>query len=83
MTTATISSQSDIQLGQDLLAYFGLQIGQRVDIQKLPNGSLVIQPVKSAPKGSIERLIGIHKGAAIKPLSIDEMNDLVADSWAK
>lgn len=82
MTILAISPTGNLTLEQDLLAHLGLRQGQKIDVEKLPNGELKIRAVSAAPKGSIENLIGMHKGAAIKSLSIEEMNEIIAEKWA-
>ena len=82
MTILAISPTGNIHLEQDLLAHLGICQGQKIDVEKLPNGELKIRAVAVAPKGSIENIIGMHKGAAIKSLSIDEMNEMIAEKWA-
>ena len=80
MTVLTISPKGQITLKRDLLQHLGIQAGQRICIDKLPNGSLKIQAEQNT--GTIDDFIGKLSGRVSQPMSIEEMNDIIAQSWA-
>ena len=82
MTILAISAKGKITLEPDLLTHLGLHKGQSVDVEKLPNGELRVSPV-SAPQDSLENFIGRYKGKVTQPISIEEMNEIIAEGWVK
>jgi len=80
MTSLAITAKGQVTLKRDLLQHLGIQPGQRLDFEKLPAGELRIKAAK--PRGSIDNFIGRFAGRVEKPLSIEEMNEIIASSWA-
>lgn len=78
MTALTITSKGQITLRRELLQYLGIAPGQQVEIHKQANGALTLQA--KAPEG-LEAFAGCLP-APPKALSVDEMNDIIAKSWA-
>jgi bifunctional DNA-binding transcriptional regulator/antitoxin component of YhaV-PrlF toxin-antitoxin module len=78
MTALTITSKGQLTLRRELLQYLGIAPGQQVEIHKQANGVLTLQA--KAPEG-LEAFAGCLP-APPKALSLDEMNDLIAKSWA-
>jgi bifunctional DNA-binding transcriptional regulator/antitoxin component of YhaV-PrlF toxin-antitoxin module len=78
MTALTITSKGQITLRRELLQYLGIAPGQQVEIHKQANGVLTLQA--KAPEG-LEAFAGCLP-APPKALSVDEMNDIIAKSWA-
>lgn len=72
MTILTISPKGQITLKRDLLQHLGLHAGQRIAIDKLPNGCLKVQAVQNT--GTIDHFIGQLAGRVDPPISIEEMN---------
>lgn len=80
MTTLTITAKGQITLKKELLRHLGLAPGDTVDVTPAPHGRLSIQP--AGGRRTIEDSIGGLKRPGQKPLSIDEMNEVIARSWA-
>lgn len=80
MTVLTISHRGQITLKKELLQHLGVQVGQKISIDKLPNGQLNIQAEQAT--GTIDTFIGRHAGKVKQPLSIDEMNEIIEKAWA-
>jgi bifunctional DNA-binding transcriptional regulator/antitoxin component of YhaV-PrlF toxin-antitoxin module len=78
MTALTITSKGQITLRRELLQYLGIAPGQQVEIHKQANGVLTLQA--KAPEG-LEAFAGCLP-APPRALSVDEMNDIIAKSWA-
>jgi antitoxin PrlF len=79
-TTLTITAKGQITLRKEILRHLGIAPGQKVAIDMLPNGRLEVRAAK--PSGSIENFIGCAKRPGTKPLTIEEMNEIIADGWA-
>ena len=74
MPTLTVTTKGQITLRQDLLKHLGVVPGQKVEVHKLPDGTLTIG-------------VNIHFIACLrKPdtpiVSIDEMNEAIAQGWS-
>jgi len=80
MTSLALTAKGQITLKRDLLQHLGVEPGQRLELAKLPAGELRIRAVK--PSGSINDFIGRFAGRVKKPISIEEMNEIIASSWA-
>ena len=78
--TVRITSRGRITLNKEILSHLGVDLGDQIDVQFLPRGQIVMEAVR--PKGSIEDLIGMFKDKVTRTISIEEMNEIIADGWA-
>jgi antitoxin PrlF len=79
MTTLTLTQKSQVTLKQEFLRHLGVSAGEQIEVHKLNDGGLAIYPKAG-------RRIDTFVGCLPPPpraLSIDEMNALTADAWAK
>lgn len=79
MPALTVTSKGQITLKRDLLQYLGISPGQQLEVDKLANGVLALHA--KTPQG-LESFAGCLARPS-KTLSVDDMNDLIAQSWAK
>jgi bifunctional DNA-binding transcriptional regulator/antitoxin component of YhaV-PrlF toxin-antitoxin module len=87
MTTLTVTAKGQITLRQDLLKHLGIGPGQKVEVEKLPDGRII---AKAASHGTMLDFFGCLAQPVAQPvaqpagpiLSIDEMNRITADGWA-
>lgn len=79
MTTLTVTAKGQITLKQDLLKHLGVVPGQKLDVEMLPDGRIM---VKAAASGTLKDFFGCLAKPAPAPLSIDEINRIAADGWA-
>lgn len=80
MATLTVTAKGQITLKQELLRHLNVTPGQKVEVDKLPGGRLVVGPV-SKP-GSIDSFIGCLYRKNGPRLTIEEINKITADAWA-
>jgi len=80
MTALAVTAKGQVTLKRDLLQHLGIQPGQRLEFEKLPQGELRIKAAR--PRGSIDHFIGRFAGRVGKPISIEEMNEIIESSWA-
>ncbi len=80
MSTLTITAKGQVTLRQDLLNHLGVRPGQKIEVDKLPNGRIVVRA--AAPNGTISDFIGCLSKKSRTILSIDEMNEIAAKGWA-
>jgi len=81
MGTLTVTSKGQVTLRKDLLDHLGVGPGEKIVVEKLPDGRIEVKA--SRPAGKISDVFGVlsdkRKGRA---LSIDEINEVAAKAWA-
>ncbi len=80
MSTLTVTAKGQVTLRKDLLAHLGVLPGDKVSIEKLPDGRIEVRAAK--PTGKISDIFGLLKREDGPVLSIEEMNEITADGWA-
>ena len=75
----TVTSKGQVTLRRAVLNHLGVAPGDRVEVELLPDGRAALHAV---PKGSIENFIGCLRREGTVPLSIEQMNEIIADAWA-
>jgi bifunctional DNA-binding transcriptional regulator/antitoxin component of YhaV-PrlF toxin-antitoxin module len=80
MTTLTITAKGQITLKQDLLRHLKAGPGEKVEVEKLPDGRLVVGA--AAKTGSISDFIGSLEQKGGPKLTIEEINEISAKGWA-
>ncbi|MCW6530890.1 MULTISPECIES: AbrB/MazE/SpoVT family DNA-binding domain-containing protein [Sphingomonas] len=80
MPTLTVTSKGQITLRKDILRHLGAHPGTRLEIDKLPNGGIKL--TAREPKGKIADFCGFLKREGQRPISIEEMNEVIARGWA-
>jgi AbrB family looped-hinge helix DNA binding protein len=73
MSEATITSKGQVTIPKAVRDTLGLQAGDRIDFVDTERGFLIV-PVKR----DLKTLRGMFKGRRRKPLTIEEMNELIA-----
>jgi antitoxin PrlF len=80
MTTLTVTAKGQITLKQELLRHMNVGPGQKVEVDKLPDGRLAVGAPKQ--KGSIKAFSGSLAKKGTPRLTIEEINELTAKGWA-
>ena len=80
MTTLTITAKGQDTLRKDVLEHLGVHPGEKVTVNKLPNGRIEVKAVQ--PTGKIADTFGILKRSSRLPLSVEEINKIAARGWA-
>ena len=80
MPTLTVTAKGQITLKQELLRHLNVTPGQRVEVDKLSNGRLVVRP--AAPAGSIADFSGCLAKRGGPKLTIEQINEIAAQGWA-
>jgi len=78
--TLTVTAKGQVTLRKEVLRHLGVGPGQKLEVELLPNSRVELRGAK--PKGSIEDFFGCAYRAGTKPLSIEEINAIIADGWA-
>ena len=61
MTTLTVTAKGQVTLRKDLLAHLGVQPGDRITVEKLPDGRIEAK----AARPVVERIITLGKGDSL------------------
>jgi AbrB family looped-hinge helix DNA binding protein len=82
MGTLTVTAKGQVTLRKDLLEHLGVHPGEKITVDKLPDGRIEVKAAR--PTGKISDAFGFlsakRKG---RTLSIEKMNEIVARGWAK
>jgi AbrB family looped-hinge helix DNA binding protein len=81
MSTLTVTAKGQVTLRKDLLEHLGVQPGEKITVDKLPDGRIEVKAAR--PTGKISDAFGFLKSKRKgRVLSIEDMNDMVARGWA-
>ena len=81
MTTLTITAKGQVTLKQELLKHLGVSPGEKIEADKLPDGRIVVRA--AAQDGAITDFIGCLAQKRGQKFTIDEMNEIAIQGWAK
>lgn len=81
MTTLTVTSRGQLTLRKEFLEHIGVRPGDQINLKKTPNGKLTLE--RARPKGSWDDFFGCLKGKTNVRLTIEEINDAIAEAGAK
>jgi len=78
--TLTVTAKGQVTLRKDVLRHLGVQPGEKIVVDKLPNGQLKVRAARQT--GHISKFFGsLQKDDGIC-LTIDEINEVAAKGWA-
>ena len=80
MSTLTVTAKGQVTLRKELLEHLGVHPGEKLSVEKLPNGRIEMNPAR--PTGKISDAFDFLKRKDGPSLSIEEMNKIIADGWA-
>lgn len=81
MTTLTITAKGQVTLKQSLLRHLGVGPGEKVDVDTLPEGRVVVKAARQA--GTISDFIGCLSEQTSRRLTIDDINEITEQGWAQ
>jgi bifunctional DNA-binding transcriptional regulator/antitoxin component of YhaV-PrlF toxin-antitoxin module len=80
MSTLTITAKGQVTLRKDFLKHLGVQPGEKITVDKLPDGRIVLKAAR--PKGNISDVFNFLKRENGPSLSIEEISKVVVRGWA-
>ncbi len=80
MARLTVTARGQVTFRKEVLRHLGVKPGEKIELELLPGGKGVVQAATA--KGSIEDFIGCLAGKTNVKLTIEEMNDAIADAAA-
>ena len=81
MSTLAVTAKGQVTLPKDLLQHLGVRPGDKITVDKLPDGRLEVRAVRSA--GAISDVFGVLKRKTGASLSIEEINEIAARGWSR
>lgn len=78
MTTLTITAKGQVTLRKDLLRHLGIHPGEKIAVEKLPDGRIELRAAR--PTGRISDVFDFLKRENGPSLSIEEMDEIAARS---
>ena len=80
MITLTVTTKGQVTLRKDLLEHLGVHPGEKITVDKLPDGRIEVRA--AWPTGKISDAFDFRKKKDGPSLSIEEMNKIAAQGWA-
>ena len=81
MSTLTVTAKGQVTLRKDLLEHLGVHPGEKIAVEKLPDGRIEVKAAR--PTGKISDVFGsLRNKKKGKSLSIEQMNEVIARGWA-
>jgi AbrB family looped-hinge helix DNA binding protein len=81
MSTLTVTAKGQVTLRKDLLDHLGVHPGEKIIVDKLPDGRIEVKAAR--PTGKISDVFGSLKAKRKgRALSIEDMNEINARGWA-
>jgi len=79
MTSLTVTTKGQVTLRKDVLRHLGVQPGDKVAVDKLPDGRVEIRA--SHPAGKIADVFNTLKRGKRPALSTADINRIAAQGW--
>ena len=80
MSTLTVTARGQVTLRADLLKHLGVRPGEKITVEKLPDGRIEMKAVR--PTGNILDVFDFFKKKNGPSLSIGEIDEAAARGWA-
>jgi len=80
MSTLTVTAKGQVTLRKELLEHLGVHPGEKLSVEKLPNGRIEVKAAR--PTGKISDAFDFLKRKDGPSLSVEEINKIIADGWA-
>ena len=80
MSTLTVTARGQVTFRKDVLRHLGIYPGERIELDKLPDGRLLLKAVR--PVGKIESFVGLLAGKSRKVATLDEIDEAASSGWA-
>ncbi len=80
MSALTITAKGEVTLRKELLLHLGAMPGDKITVEKLPDGRIEIRAARA--KGKISDAFGFLKRANGPRLSIEQIGEAAPDGWS-
>jgi len=79
MIILTVSSRGRVTLPKNVLQHLGINPGENMELNLLPNGRV---EMRARTTGTIDSFIGMLAGKSKRLGTTEEVNEAIADGWA-
>jgi bifunctional DNA-binding transcriptional regulator/antitoxin component of YhaV-PrlF toxin-antitoxin module len=79
MSTLTVTAKGQVTLRKDLLQHLGVHPGEKISVDKLPDGRIEMKAVR--PTGKISDVFNLLKRKNGPSLSIEQINEIAVRGW--
>ena len=79
MSTLTVTAKGQVTLRKDLLQHLGVQPGEKISVDKRPDGRIEMKAAR--PTGKISDVFNLLKRQNGPRLSIKKINERAARGW--
>ena len=80
MSKLTVTAKGQVTLRKDVLKHLGVQPGEKIAVEKLPDGRIELKAERAA--GKISDVFNFLKRKDCPSLSIEEINEAARRGWA-
>jgi bifunctional DNA-binding transcriptional regulator/antitoxin component of YhaV-PrlF toxin-antitoxin module len=80
MSTLTVTAEGQVTLRKDLLKHLGVNPGEKITVDKLPDVRIEVKAAR--PAGKISDAFGFLKRKHGPSLSTEKMNRIATRGWA-
>lgn len=80
MVDLTVTAKGQVTLRKDVLNHLGVRPGDKITVEKLNDGKVSVRAAR--PSGKISDVFNMLKREGGPVLSIEEINEAIADGWA-
>ena len=80
MASLTVTAKGRVILRKEILLHLGVRPGDRIEIDLLPGRKVSIRPRE--PGNPMESLFGLLKKEGELPLTLQQIDEIIADGWA-
>ncbi|HKF45830.1 MAG TPA: AbrB/MazE/SpoVT family DNA-binding domain-containing protein [Terracidiphilus sp.] len=80
MSTLTVTAKGQITLKKELLSHLNVSPGEKVEVDRLPGGRVVIRAAR--PTGSIDAFSGSLADPNGPTLTIEQIKEITEEGWA-
>ena len=80
MPTLTVTTRGQVTFRKDVLQHLGIEPGEKIEVDKLPDGQLLVKPTEQ--KHSIEGFSGLLAKKGAPKLTIAQIKKITEDAWA-
>jgi bifunctional DNA-binding transcriptional regulator/antitoxin component of YhaV-PrlF toxin-antitoxin module len=80
MATLTVTERGQVTFRKDVLQHLGIRPGERIALDKLPDGRVTLRAAR--PAGKIDDFVGLLAGKRKKVATLKEIDEATAAGWA-
>ena len=80
MTVLSMTTRGQVTFRKDVLHHLGIKPGDKIALDKLPDGRVSLRAVK--PAGTIDGFLGVLVGKTSKIATLEEIAEAAAAGWA-